>query len=185
MKSTTIHTQASAYDSPWSVKDRIRLFLWEYVWLVACSWTPKPANRWRLWWLKRFGADIHGVPFVHQRARIQIPWNLTLYDRACLGDRANAYSLGKIIIREHATVAQEAYLCTGTHAFHSPAMNLITSPIEIGPYAFIGARAFILPGVIIGERAVVGACSVVTKHVESYAIVAGNPARVVRYAEHK
>jgi putative colanic acid biosynthesis acetyltransferase WcaF len=49
----------------------------------------------------------------------------------------------------------------------------------IGKNAFVGARAFVLPGVRIGERAIVGACSVVTRDVESDAVVAGNPARVI------
>lgn len=145
--------------------------------MILCSWTPKPANGWRIFWLKVFGAKIFGKPFVHQRARIQIPWNLTLHNRAALGDRANAYTLDKIEIGEHATVAQEAYLNTGTHAFNEPAKNLVTAPIFIGAHAFIGARAFIMPGVVIGEYVIVGACSVVTKNVAANKIVKGNPAK--------
>lgn len=171
-----VYAQLSPYESPWTLGQRIKMLLWEYVWRLLCSWTPKPANRWRLFWLKSFGAQIYGKPFVHQRARIQIPWNLTLHDHAALGDRTNVYSLGKIEIHEHATVAQEAYLCTGTHAFGQPAKNLMTAPIIIGSHAFIGARAFILPGTEIGHHAVVGACSVVTRLVKPYTIVKGNPA---------
>lgn len=171
-----IYDQETPYSSPWSVGQRAKLVVWEYAWLLLCSWTPKPANRWRIFWLKIFGATIYGRPFVHQRARIQIPWNLVLHDHACLGDRSNAYSLGRIEIHEHATVAQEVYLCTGTHAFHKSAKNLITSPISIGAHAFIGARAFVMPGVTIGEQAIVGACSVVTKSVRPGKTVRGNPA---------
>jgi putative colanic acid biosynthesis acetyltransferase WcaF len=171
------HVQKSPFHSPWSVRQRVKMMLWEYVWLLLCSWTPKPANSWRLFWLKLFGAKLYGKPFVHQRARIQIPWNLIMHDRAALGDRTNAYSLGKIEIFEHATVAQEAYICTGTHAFDRPELNLITRPIIIRAHAFIGARAFILPGITIGERAVVGSCSVVTKNVAAYSTVKGNPAK--------
>ena len=65
--------------------------------------------------------------------------------RACLGEYTNAYSLGKIEIHERATVAQEAYLCTGTHDFNDPSLQLITKPIAVGKNAFIGARAMILP----------------------------------------
>ncbi|MEJ7738050.1 MAG: DapH/DapD/GlmU-related protein [Chitinophagaceae bacterium] len=155
------------------------MVLWQFVWGLLCSWTPKPANLWRLFWLRAFGAKINGRPFVHQRARIQIPWNLTLYDFACLGDRTNAYTLDKIEIHEHATIAQEAYLCTGTHAFDQPEKNLITAPIIIGAHAFVGARAFIMPGVSIGEHAIIGACSIVTKDIDPYLIVVGNPARVI------
>ena len=172
-----IHKQVDPYSSPWSVSHRIKLLIWEYVWSLFCAWTPKPANQWRLFWLRVFGTKIYGSPFVHQRARIQIPWHLTLHDHACLGDRANAYSLGPIEIHARATVAQEAYLCTGTHAFNEPGMNLITSPIIIGAHAFVGARAFVMPGVTIGEYAIVGACSVVTKSVLPGAVVKGNPAK--------
>jgi acetyltransferase-like isoleucine patch superfamily enzyme len=54
-------------------------------------------------------------------------------------------------------------------------------PIIIGNDVWIGRRAMILSGVRIGHGAVVGAGSVVTKDVPPYAIVAGNPARIVRY----
>jgi putative colanic acid biosynthesis acetyltransferase WcaF len=180
-----IHAQESPYDSPWTFGQRVKMVVWDYVWMLLCIWTPKPANAWRLFWLRAFGAKLHGRPFVHQRARIQIPWNLTLHDRACLGDRANAYTVGEIEIGEEATVAQECYLCTGTHAFDSPAMNLVTAKISIGAGAFLGARSFVMPGVTIGERAIIGACSVVIKDVPDGAIVAGNPAKLVKRRETK
>ncbi len=52
-------------------------------------------------------------------------------------------------------------------------------PVVIGDHVWIGARALICPGVTIGEGAVVGAGAVVTRDVAPYAIVAGNPARVI------
>ena len=171
------HTQASAYASPWSVKQRALMLIWGAAWGILCRWTPKPLNPWRLVVLRVFGAKLTGKPFVHSHARIQIPWNLTMHHRACLGDGANAYSLDEVIIEEGATVAQEAYLCTGTHDFSSPTLPLQTAPIRVGRDAFVGARAFVLPGVTIGARAVVGAASVATKDVPADCIVAGNPAR--------
>ncbi|MFT5738663.1 MAG: putative colanic acid biosynthesis acetyltransferase WcaF [Maribacter sp.] len=174
------HSQVTAYDSPWSVSQRIKMLVWEYVWLLFCSWTPKPANAWRLFWLKLFGCTIYGKPFVHQRARIQIPWNLILHNHACLGDRANAYTLGVIEIFEHATVGQEVYLCTGTHAFDKASMNLITSKITICKGVFIGARAFVMPGITVGENAIIGAGSLVTRNVDANTIVGGNPAKLIK-----
>lgn len=120
------------------------------------------------------------MPFVHQRARIDIPWNLTLHDRACLGDRAHAYSLGEIELGVGATIAQEAYLSTGTHDFTQASMPLVTGKITVGENAFVGARAFVFPGVTIGARAVVGACSVVTRDVPPDVVAAGNPCRTLR-----
>lgn len=175
------HHQNNPFDSPWSISKRIKMIVWEYVWMLLCSWTPKPANSWRLLWLKLFGCTIYGKPFVHQRARIQIPWNLILHDRACLGDRTNAYTLGVIEIFEYATVGQEAYLCTGTHAFNKQSMNLITTKITIGKNVFIGARAFIMPGITIADNAIIGAGSLVTRNVESNAIMAGNPAKHIKF----
>jgi len=156
------------------------MLLWDGCWAVFCGWTPKPLNRWRLFWLKLFGAKIHGLPFVHQRARIQIPWKLTLHDRACLGDRANAYTLGEIEIGARTVIAQEAYLCTGTHDLSDPKLPLQVAQITIGEDVFIGARAFIMPGIRVGDRAVVGACSLVTKDVAADTVVAGNPATPLR-----
>ena len=171
--------QSSPCQSPWTLRFRMRMLLWECSWTLLCSWTPKPLNRWRLFLLRLFGARIHGTPFVHQRARIAIPWNLVLHHRACLGDGANAYSLDRIEIGEAATVAQEAYLCTGTHDFADSALPLVTRPIVVGRDAFIGARSFVMPGVTIGQGAIVGACSVVTRDVAAGVRVAGNPARIL------
>jgi putative colanic acid biosynthesis acetyltransferase WcaF len=162
---------------------RLKMAAWEWCWVLFCSWTPKPLNPWRLMWLRLFGATITGTPFVHQRARIQLPWNLTLGDRACLGDRANAYSLGRIEVEEGAVIAQEAYLCTGTHDFSDEGWPLVTRDISVGRRAFVGARAFVLPGVRIGRDSIIGACSVVTRDVQPETISAGNPCVLIRVRE--
>jgi putative colanic acid biosynthesis acetyltransferase WcaF len=171
--------QETAYQNPWLWWHQLILMCWRLTWLTSCSWTPKFLNPWRILILKLFGAKLSGLPFVHSSARIQIPWNLSMKHRACLGDRANAYSLGRIEILEGATVAQEAYLCTGTHDFSDPALQLIVKKITIEPHAFISARAMIMPGVNVGKNAVVGAMSVVTKDIPKNQIVAGNPARQI------
>lgn len=169
--------QDSKYQNPWPLWTQLILLVWRLIWFLACSWTPKFMNPWRLFILKVFGANISGIPFVHSAVKIQIPWHLTMRHRSCLGDRSNAYSLGKIVILEGATVAQEAYLCTGTHDFKDPSLQLITKPITIGKNSFIGVRAMVLPGVRIGNQAIVGAMSVVSKDVPDHQIVAGNPAK--------
>ncbi|MFC5050671.1 acyltransferase [Rubritalea spongiae] len=53
-------------------------------------------------------------------------------------------------------------------------------PIVVGDDVWIGARCIILPGVKIGSHAIVGAGSIVTKDVPEYAIVGGNPAKVIK-----
>ena len=79
----------------------------------------------------------------------------------------------------HEFKAAEAY-----HVYRPPirrhARPTEFRPISIGNDVWIGHGAFILPGVTIGDGAVIGAMSVVTKNVAPYAIVAGNPATVRR-----
>ena len=91
--------------SPWRFTKRVKMQLWEWTWTALCLWTPKPFNRWRLLCLRLYGAKICGNPFVHQRARILMPWNIVLRDSCCIGDRANLYSLGPIEVGEGAVVA--------------------------------------------------------------------------------
>ncbi len=158
------------------------MILWEAAWFWLCRWTPKPFNAWRIGVLKLFGAQIFGEPFVHQRARILIPWNVELHNRACIGDRANLYSLDRIIIGDRTIVAQEAYLCTGTHGSWSEGFVLKTERVEIGKDVFVGARAFVLPGCHVGDESVVGACAVVVRDVPRGARVAGAPARLITSA---
>ena len=102
---------------------------------------------------------------------------------------ANTITLGKFV-----AVGPNVQFITDTHPvrpedrFRPPGehdelpfqvVNL-AHPITVGDYAWIGAGAIILPGVTIGEGAVVAAGGVVTKDIEPRMIVAGNPARPLR-----
>ncbi len=174
------HHQESAFASPWTRREQVRMLLWETCWTLLCRWTPKPLNPWRLFWLRCFGCQMTGAPFVHQHAKVQLPWNLILHDRACLGDGAVAYSLGVIEIGARATVAQEAYLCTGTHDFSDIHIPLVTAKVTIGEDAFVGARAFLLPGVTIGPGAVIGAASLVSKDMPPWTICIGHPCKPLK-----
>ena len=57
----------------------------------------------------------------------------------------------------------------------------IPKKVKIGENVWIGARTTILPGVTIGEGAVIGAASVISKSVPPYAVVGGNPAKIIKY----
>lgn len=75
----------------------------------------------------------------------------------------------------------------GGHKFDNPDVpigadgNIQDTPIEIGEDVWIGARAIVLPGCKrIGDHSIIGAGAVVTKDVPGYAIVGGNPAKIIR-----
>lgn len=77
------------------------------------------------------------------------------------------------------SIGPEATVLTLGHDPRSPVFADRGGDVTIGDRAWIGYRAIVLPGVTIGEGAVVGAGAVVTKDVDPYTIVAGNPARKV------
>jgi maltose O-acetyltransferase len=54
-------------------------------------------------------------------------------------------------------------------------------PVMIGDDVWIGARVIVLPGINIRDHAIVGAGAIVTQDVPAWAIVGGNPAKVIRY----
>jgi len=171
--------QSSRYVSPWSLRMRLGRLAWIVTWNCLFRTSPKPFYAWRRLLLRLFGCRIEGRPFVSPHARITMPWQLQLGDKTTLAERCEVYNLGFVSLAPRVTVAQEAYLCAGTHDFEHAYTPLITAPITIGEDAFIAARAFILPGVTVHRGAIVGACAVVTKDVPERAIVAGNPARVI------
>lgn len=89
---------------------------------------------------------------------------------------------GGITIEDDVFIGPNVSVITENHP-EQPALrhNVYTRPIRIKRNAWIGAGAIILPGVTVGENAIVGAGSIVTHDVEDNAIVVGNPARFIRY----
>lgn len=158
-------------------------YLGRVLWAIATPFfrlSPRLCHGWRRWLLRRFGASVGREVTIHPSVRITIPWNLSVDDQASLGDRVVVYNLGPVRIGPRATVSHLAHLCAGTHDHLDAALPLLRMPVEIGADAWVCAQAFIGPGVVIGEGAVVGAAAVVTRSVEPWMIVAGNPARPVK-----
>lgn len=61
--------------------------------------------------------------------------------------------------------------------------KVLEKPVNIGDFVWCGANVTIMPGITVGEGAILGAGSVVTRNVPRLAIVGGNPARVIRYRD--
>jgi maltose O-acetyltransferase len=95
--------------------------------------------------------------------------------------------IGKVDIALHDKVHIGNFVCindgviilSASHDVLDPFWQLKKSPINIGDYAWIATNAILLPGVNIGRGAVIGAGAVVSKDVEDYSIVIGNPAKVL------
>ncbi|HEY3964456.1 MAG TPA: hypothetical protein VGM05_07840 [Planctomycetaceae bacterium] len=166
--------------SPHSRWNKVARVIWVSVWI--CLFRPSPwfFYGWRRLILRAFGARIGRGAKVFPSTRIWAPWNLTLNDYACLSHDVDCYCVAPVRIGAHATVSQYSYLCTATHDHSDRHMKMISAPITIDDQAWVCACVFVAPGVTVGQGAVAGACSVVTKDVPPWTIVCGNPARHLR-----
>lgn len=172
--------QSDVYTSPWTKREAILIRVWEVVWTLFIRWLPKPFSLWHILLLKLFGCRVSGQPFIAPSARIYAPWLLEISHRACLAPRCEVYNLGPVKIGERSVVAQYAFICNGTHDFSSKVMPLVVGEIIIEKDVFVGAKAIILPGLKLCEGAIVGAGAIVTKDVDSWTVVGGNPAKVIK-----
>ena len=88
--------------------------------------------------------------------------------------------MDRIKIGNRVDVSSGSYLCTAGHDIESPIMELTYAPIIIGDDVWIASRSIILPGVSIGNGAVVASGAVVAKDVSPWTVVGGNPARYIK-----
>lgn len=95
----------------------------------------------------------------------------------------------RVEIGESTLVAAYAYIGPGNHRFEDSSRPIVEQEMEIrggvriGRDCWIGTRVTILDGVTIGDGAIIGAHSLVVEDIPARAIVAGTPARIIRYRE--
>ena len=91
---------------------------------------------------------------------------------------------GGIEIGDGSLIGHNTTIATLNHDFNPlKRQNLTPSPVKIGKNVWIGSDCTILPGVTIGDGAIIGAGSVVTKSIPTNAVAVGNPARVIKEIE--
>lgn len=89
---------------------------------------------------------------------------------------------GGIFIEDGALIGHNVVLATLNHAMRPERRgDMLPAPIHIGKQVWIGSNAAVLPGVTIGDGAIVAAGAVVTRDVPENTIVGGVPARVLRH----
>lgn len=110
---------------------------------------------------------------------INLAENIHIGNNVSINPYFKCMSAGNIFIEDNVQIAMNVSLITNNHDFYDRAV-LTVKDIHIKKNAWIGAGATILPGITIGENAVVGAGSVVTHNVEPNTVVAGNPARLIK-----
>ena len=163
-----------------SRSNKIARACWAIVYTFLYGTSPVVCHAWRRLVLRCFGANIGKRVRIYPSTRIWAPWNLVMGDDSVLGPDVDCYCVATIVIERRAVVSQYSYLCAASHDYNVPEFTLLVGSIQVGQDAWIAAGSFISPGVTIGNGAVVGARAVVTKDVEPWTVVVGNPARLIR-----
>ncbi len=147
--------------------------------LLMTLYEPRFAAHGENFWFDPFGQ--------YTFSSISVGDDVSLGDRACL-----IASRSRIVIGSHVMFGPEVIIRGGNHRIDAVGRFMKSIRDEekrpeddlgviIEDDVWIGTRAVVLSGVRIGRGAVVGAGAVVTRNVPPYAIVAGNPARLVRF----
>jgi putative colanic acid biosynthesis acetyltransferase WcaF len=163
-----------------SVRNRLGRALWHLIYALLFRPTPRPLHAWRVFVLRCFGARIGPHCRIYAKCSIWAPWNLSCDDCAFIGDGAVIYNVAHVHLSSHAIVSQDAYLCSATRDYNDPAFPTVSAPISIGAYAWICARASVLPGVRVHEGAVLGLGGVTSKDLEPWQVYGGIPARRIQ-----
>jgi len=179
------HISAASAPDPYlrpafSLGNRVKRLLWNIAWGILFRFSPRPFFAWRALLLRLFGARLGPTCKFYPSSRVWAPWNLICADLVAVADGAEIYNPAPIRIGSHAILSQNSYLCGATHDFDDPAFPLLAYAMEVGPYAWICARACVAPGVNVSEGAVLGLASVATRNLESWSVYAGAPAVKVK-----
>lgn len=145
----------------------------QILWMIARTiisqwWVP---NHLRIGALRAFGAEIGRDVLIRHDVRIHWPWKLAIGDDTWVGEKSWILNLEEIRIGANTCVSQDVLLCSGSHDRQSPSFEFDNAPITIGDSVWIAARATVLRGVSIGNKAVVGATALVVKDVPAGASV--------------
>ncbi len=130
--------------------------------------------------------------FIGEKCEFGHPENIVLGSNIWIGDHTNIYAQGKVIIKDGTILADHVDIRTANHYYDGEDLNLLPfdekiliGTVTIEENVWIASHCVILPGVTIGEGAVIAAGSIVTKSVEPMSVVAGNPAKIVKYRDRK
>jgi putative colanic acid biosynthesis acetyltransferase WcaF len=163
-----------------ALPNRLARAAWHIVYTLLFRPSLRPMHAWRAFLLRCFGAQLGSNCHIYAKCEIWAPWNLRCDELASIADGAVIYNAALVHLGSHAIVSQDAYVCTATHDMDDPAFPMIAAPISIGAYAWICARAAVLPGVTVREGAVLGMGAITSKDLEAWQVYSGMPARRIR-----
>lgn len=124
--------------------------------------------------------------WIHEGVTLHSPEKISIGEKTSLNEFVFINGFGGVQIGKHVLIGSGVKIFSAEHPFEGREVAPYFRPIDCKPVviedeAYLGLNAVILGGVRIGRGAVVGACAVVTKDVPPYAVVAGVPAKLIRY----
>lgn len=125
------------------------------------------------------GVKIGRGSTIHMWANFFDPKGVEIGEDTIIGDHCFLDGRDRLKIGSHTDIASQVLIYNSEHNLEDENFKAITAPVEIGDYVFIGPRAIVLPGVRIGDGAVIAAGAVVTKDVEPLVVVGGVPAKQI------
>ncbi len=165
-------------------RSRLVFALWQLV-KISFFLTPIPwPSGIKTWLLRFFGARIGHHVYWKPRVNIHIPWKLEVGDHTWVGEEVNIINFAPVVIGAHCCLSQRSFLCSGNHDYQQPDMRYRHAPITLEDGVWIGASAFVGPGVSIGTDAVITACSLASKSLEGGWVYAGQPCQPIRKRWH-
>ncbi len=145
-------------------------------------------RKWRFRHVRLMGEGV-GCNYKSINSKFVASERLLLGNNVHIGPGAMVDATGGVGIGDGTVIAPEVWIYSRTHNFNEsvealPFDNVVLAKeVQIGKYVWIGARAIILPGVRIGDGAIIGAGAVVAKNIPDCAVAVGNPAQVVKYRD--
>ena len=138
--------------------------------------------------INRLFGSIEEPYVLHSPFHCDFGFNITAGENFVANFNLTVLDEAEVRIGNNVFIGPNCTLCTVIHALQPDDRNegiMRAAPIALGDNVWIASNVVILPGVTVGEGAVIGAGSVVTKDVEPYTVVAGNPARFLRRIEFR
>lgn len=136
--------------------------------LFAAWWCPATLRP-RI--LRLFGAKVGKGVFIRHRVRVLWPWKLEIGDNCWIGEGAWLLNLEPIRMGSNVCLSQEAFLCTGGHSPRSETFEYRNAAIELDDSVWVGARATVMPGAVLGVGATVKAGGVARGQVGPHELV--------------
>lgn len=138
-----------------------------------------PSHRFRNAWYRRSGMHLPPSSSIHWRAEFYAPERIVVGEHCTIGDSCFLDGRSGLTIGDSVNLGSHVTIYTREHDVNSPDFAETGSPVVVGTHAWISSHSIVLPGVTIGEGAVVAAGAVVTRDVPPFTIVGGNPAKVI------